>query len=63
MSGTPRLTALQHLQLIRSFEDRELVALVEDTIQKLQDLGDRLEAFVQGEHEHGEASDGSRQHE
>lgn len=61
MSGLPRLTAREHLHLIHSFEDQALLDLVEDMVKKLDNLGDRLEAFAESGTDQGEASDGSHQ--
>lgn len=60
MSRPSRMDALQHMQLIKRLEDQELLDLVEDTIARLNDLGDRLEVFAKGETRDGEGSDGSR---
>lgn len=59
--STPRhASALEELRLLRLFEDQELIALVEDTVARLHDLGDRLEAFAEGRSEQEGATDGGR---
>lgn len=46
MSRPIRLTALQELDLLRRVEDQALVDLIQDMVERLNQLGDRLERFA-----------------
>lgn len=46
MSRPIRLTAMQEVSLLRRVEDQAMLDLIQDTVEKLNQLGDRLEKFV-----------------
>lgn len=49
MSQPRRITATEAIARIQEIEDQAIVALIRDTVERLNMLGDRLEAFASGD--------------
>lgn len=46
MSRPIRLTAIQEMAILRRVEDQAMIDLIQDTVERLNQLGDRLEKFA-----------------